>query len=383
LRFAPESRAPKLLVAAQPTRGVYIAGTAFIHREILAYRKRGGAVLVISEELDELFQLSDRILAMCHVSRPVRRRASRAVLTWPANVGQGSMTSAITRLVALPCIDSSDIAEALRSELDIGRSAAAALGRSAVEASRNGYYTNADGEKVDLRSLVQNACAAKRSIAPDDQLPAPKLRPVSETRVQVANETTLQASRRLFKAGLQPLALNFANGIHPGGGFLNGARAQEEVLCRSSALYLTLVGDPMYECHAGRPQPDSTDWAIYSPDVPVFRTDDGTVVEQPWPLSFVTSAAPYAPAIGQPASGDLLQKRIVRVLGVAAAYGHRSLVLGAWGCGAFKNDPHRTAKDFRQALKDDFAGLFSRVVFAVTDWSPERRFLGPFRDTFA
>jgi uncharacterized protein (TIGR02452 family) len=293
------------------------------------------------------------------------------------------MTSASTRLVTLPCIDSSDIAEARRSELDIGRSAAAALGRSAVEASRNGYYMNTDGEKVDLRSLVQNACAAKRTIAPDDQLPAPKLRPESETRVQVANETTLQASRRLFEAGLQPLALNFANGIHPGGGFLNGARAQEEVLCRSSALYLTLVGDPMYKFHAGRPQPDSTDWAIYSPDVPVFRTDDGTVVEQPWPLSFVTSAAPYAPAIGQPASGDLLQKRIVRVLGIAAAYGHRALILGAWGCGAFKNDPRRTAKDFRQALKDDFAGLFSQVVFAVTDWSPERRFLGPFRDTFA
>jgi uncharacterized protein (TIGR02452 family) len=293
------------------------------------------------------------------------------------------MTTVSTKLVVLPCIDSPEIAELRRRELGIGRSAAAALGRSAVDASRNGYYLNADGERVDLRSLVQTACAAKRSIAPDYHLPPPQLRPESETRVQVANETTLQASRRLFEAGLQPLALNFANGVHPGGGFLNGAKAQEEVLCRSSALYLTLAGDPMYECHARRPQPDSTDWTIYSPDVPVFRTDDGTAVEHPWPLAFLTSAAPYAPAIGQPASGDLLQKRILRVLGVAAAYGHRALILGAWGCGAFGNDPHRTAKDFRRALEDDFAGAFSHVVFAVADWSPERRFLGPFRDTFA
>jgi uncharacterized protein (TIGR02452 family) len=287
-----------------------------------------------------------------------------------------------SKFVILPCIDSPDIAASRRMELDIARSAAAALGRSAVEAAGNGYYLNRAGDKVDWRLLVQNACAAKRSIAPDDRLPVSKLRPEPETRVQVANETTLQASRRLVEAGLRPLALNFANGVHPGGGFLNGARAQEEVLCRSSALFLTLVDDPMYECHARRPRPDSTDWAIYSPDVPVFRKDDGTELDRPWLLAFVTSAAPYAPAIGQPESGDLLQKRILRVLAIASAHGHRALVLGAWGCGAFGNDPHRTAMDFRRALEDGFNGSFSHVVFAVTDWSPERRFLGPFRDAF-
>ena len=53
-----------------------------------------------------------------------------------------------------------------------------------------------------------------------------------------------------------------------------GARAQEEVLCRSSALFETLIGDMMYEEHRKRSLPDSTDWAIYSPNVPVFRTDD-------------------------------------------------------------------------------------------------------------
>ncbi|RMF58961.1 MAG: TIGR02452 family protein, partial [Calditrichaeota bacterium] len=179
------------------------------------------------------------------------------------------------------------------------------------------------------------------------------------------------------------VASNFANGIHPGGGFLSGARAQEEVLCRSSALYQTLVGDPMYEAHRKRPQPDSTDWAILSPDVPVFRTDDGTPLEEPWLLSFITCAAPYAPTVGQPRSGDLLQRRIHRVLAIARAYGYAALVLGAWGCGAFGNDPHRTARDFRQALETEFDGAFSDVVFAITDWSPERRFLGPFRDVFA
>ena len=220
------------------------------------------------------------------------------------------------------------------------------------------------------------------SIAPEAPLPPHHSIPFAETWIQVTNETTLGASRRLVEGGSKPLALNFANGIQPGGGFCGGARAQEEVLCRSSALYRSLVGDEMYAFHRLRPRPDSTDWAIYSPDVPVFRTDEGTALEQPWLLSILTCAAPYAPTIGRPEAADLLQHRIQRVLAVARAYGHTTLVLGAWGCGAFGNDPHRTAIDFREALEVDFNGAFREVVFAITDWSPERRFLGPFRDVF-
>jgi uncharacterized protein (TIGR02452 family) len=275
------------------------------------------------------------------------------------------------------------MAEARRRELDIPREIAAELGRSAVEAAQNGYYLNSSGEKVDWARLVNAACAAKRSIPPDAPLRNVQRVAFSEMHVQVTNETTLGASFRLVESGLRPLALNFANGVHPGGGFLGGARAQEEVLCRSSALYRTLVNDPMYEAHRKRSRPDSTDWAIYSPDVPVFRKDDGTELDRPWLLSFITCAAPVASRIGQPESGDLLQKRIHRVLAIAQAFGYSTLVLGAWGCGAFGNHPHRTAVDFRQALENDFRGAFSDVVFAITDWSPERKFLGPFRDVFA
>ncbi len=283
----------------------------------------------------------------------------------------------------LPCLDSPQMAASRRQELDIPRDLAAALGRSAVEAARKGFYVTKAGQQVVWRDAVHAACAAKRSIAPDAPLPSNQRMAFTATRLQVTNETTLGASRRLVERGLRPLALNFANGIHPGGGFLSGARAQEEVLCRSSALYQTLVDDPMYEAHRKRQQPDSTDWAIYSPDVPVFRLDDGTELPHPWLLSFITCAASYAPTIGQPLAGDLLQQRIHRVLAIARAYGHVALVLGAWGCGAFANDPSRTARDFRQALETDFSGAFSDIVFAIADWSPQRQFLGPFRDVFA
>ncbi len=283
----------------------------------------------------------------------------------------------------LPCLDSEQMAASRRQELNICSDVAAALGRSAVEAAREGLYVTKAGQKVFWRDAVEAACAVKLSIDPDVTLPSNERIAITETRVQVTNETTLGASLRLVERGLRPLALNFANGIHPGGGFIGGARAQEDVLCRSSALYHTLVDDPMYEEHRKRQLPDSSDLAIYSPEVPVFRMDNGTELQHPWLLSFITCAAPYAPVIGQPQSGDLLQKRIHRVLAIARSYGHSALVLGAWGCGAFGNDPHRAAIDFRQALENDYSGAFSEIVFAITDWSLERKFLGPFRDVFA
>jgi len=285
-------------------------------------------------------------------------------------------------LTVLPCLDSEAMALARQRELAVPHVYAAALGRAAVEAARSGGYAH-DGRTVAWDAEVRAAREGTVSIPPDAELPPHDAARFEATRVQVSNETTLGAARRLVDAGERPLALNFANGVHPGGGFLEGATAQEEVLCRSSALYLTLVGDAMYDAHARRPLPDATDWAIYSPAVPVFRTDDGTTLPRPWRLDVLTCSAPYAPGVGQPEAGDLLARRIHRVLAIARAYGHRALVLGAWGCGAFHNDPRRTARDFREALAGPFDGAFAEVVFAIADWSPERRFLGPFGDEFA
>jgi uncharacterized protein (TIGR02452 family) len=272
------------------------------------------------------------------------------------------------RLKILPCLDSPEMSTSRQKELDIPRNVAAQLGKSAVEAAIAGHYVNKADKKVDWSPYIQAACSAKLSIPPSAVLPTYDSIPFPETRIQVTNETTLGASSRLVSTNLKPLALNFANGIHPGGGFLNGARAQEEVLCRSSALYKTLCNDEMYAVHQKRKRPDSTDWAILSPDVPVFRTDDGTELEHPWLLSFITCAAPYAPSIGQPEAGNLLQQRIHRVLAIARAYRYSVLVLGAWGCGAFANDVWRTARDFRYALENEFCGAFSDVIFAITDW---------------
>lgn len=283
----------------------------------------------------------------------------------------------------LPCLDSDDLAAQMRSDLALRPELAESLGRSAVEAIELGYYLTNEG-KVEWGEAVRSACESKVSIASETELPTRGSSPFAETIVQVANETTLGASKRLVDGGKRPLALNFANGSETGGGFLRGATAQEEALCRSSALYATLVDDPMYDYHRKHELwAESSDWAILSPNVPVFRDDRGMELNEPWLLSFITCAAPYAPSVGHPRSKDLLRGRIVRVLSIARAYGYSELVLGAWGCGAFENDPRCTARDFRSAIEGEFAGAFGEVVFAITDWSPERRFLGPFRDVFS
>jgi uncharacterized protein (TIGR02452 family) len=286
--------------------------------------------------------------------------------------------------VNLPCLDSDEMAAARRRELGIPRGTAVELGRSAVTIATQGWYLFRSGQKVDLADSVAAARAGTRSLAPDADLgEAPSRAPLT-MHIQVSNETTLGAARRLWDGGrTRPVVLNFANGLNPGGGFLVGARAQEETLCRSSALYQTLQGDRMYEVHHAAGDPASSDWVIYSPDVPVFRDDTGQLLPQPWPLSVLTCAAPYAPHVGKQRSNALLEQRIQRVLAVARAQGHTEIILGAWGCGAFGNDPALTALSFRSALTGPFVDAFSQVVFAVTDWTPERRTLGDFRDAFA
>lgn len=278
-------------------------------------------------------------------------------------------------------IDSDEHAEERRRELDIDRSIARRLGTEAVRFIEQGWYPSPDGRRVAWADVVERARKAAITIPPDAQLPDGPASSCGTTLIEIANETALAAGRRLVEEGQRPLILNMANGIRPGGGFLSGARAQEESLCRSSALYATLLGDPMYAAHSGRPVPDSTDWAILSPEVPVFRDDLGRNLEQPWSVAFITCAAPYAPTVGEPAAGDVLERRIGRLLDIARAHGFTSLVLGAWGCGAFGNDPVRTAHSFHDHLHRR-PDAFEHIVFGITDWSPERRLLNPFAAAF-
>jgi uncharacterized protein (TIGR02452 family) len=267
------------------------------------------------------------------------------------------------------------------------RSQAAALGQETVRILKARHYQTATGKVIELGDLLERAVRGTVSYPPEESLPGapPGEKP---TRIEVVNETTLAVARRLVEAGHRPAALNFASAKHPGGGFLGGARAQEESLARASGLYACLEGNPMYAHHRAIGDALYTSYAIYSPDVPVFRTDEGELLEEPYLCSFLTSPAVNAKVVLERDRSrraevrEAMRERIGRVLTIAAVHGHEGLVLGAWGCGVFGNNTSEIAELFRAALRGPFRGVFSIVVFAIVDWSDERRFIGPFLKAF-
>ena len=270
----------------------------------------------------------------------------------------------------------------------LNRNRAAELGQETVRIIEAGGYRAPSGAAIDMRDALRRAQAGTRSYPPEHALPMP-LPFDGATAVEVVNETTLAAALRLVQRGHRPVALNFASAKHPGGGFLSGARAQEESLARSSGLYACLRDHPMYERHRAQHDAMYTSYAIYSPDVPVFRDDDGTLREEPFLCSFITAPAVNAQVVLQrqpsarPAIRAAMEERVTRVLAIAAAEGHTDLVLGAWGCGVFGNDTEEIASLFHEALQGPFRGVFSDIVFAVLDFSPHEPTIGPFRRLFA
>jgi uncharacterized protein (TIGR02452 family) len=257
------------------------------------------------------------------------------------------------------------------------------LGQEALVISNDGRYVGPNGP-VDLQTETWSSRYRTSYYGPGHRHPEGKSGPHA-TWIDVTNETTLSAHQRHQECGLNPVSLNFASATHPGGGFLRGATAQEEYLCRSSALYLTIKDCPMYALHQSREDHLYTDAMIYSPDVPVFRDDKHELLASFYRASFITSAAPLARLLRDEDFGrlqEVLLARIRKILAVAQVNGHDSIVLGAWGCGAYGNDGNQVADLFHATLNGEFAGAFKAVTFAVVDTSREQRYIGPFARRF-
>ncbi len=262
----------------------------------------------------------------------------------------------------------------------------------------SGHYNTASGQSVSIAAATAQCRDHTRLFMPDELQQIAADLPLSgeriDTRFDVANETTLMGARRLATATTERVGvLNFASARNPGGGFLTGSQAQEESLARTSSLHASLTSDaatPFYEFHRREASALYSDRMILSPDCPVFRDDEGGLLPSPYNITLLTSPAPNARALREndqqalPQLAAVLSQRAGRVLALALHAGCRHLVLGAWGCGVFGNDPTLVARIFAQHLAGArLGGKFNNVRFSVLDDSPGELTLAAFRHEFA
>lgn len=212
--------------------------------------------------------------------------------------------------------------------------------------------------------------------------------PEFSTEYLVTKEDSLDAAAGRDDQG-PTLVMNFANAHEPGGRFLTGGRGQEESLCRNSTLYASLCspdGVLLYLHNNLTQLPVDSDCMSLSPTVVVFRAGNGNLLERPFTTSVISVPAPdrrqRAREVEEDVLNTVMTRRIEKMVLTAAYYGYRTLILGAWGCGAYLHEARQVAEYFREVLVDrEFGRLFARIVFAVFDRHSNEK-LDMFRDVF-
>ena len=196
----------------------------------------------------------------------------------------------------------------------------------------------------------------------------------TQAKVTVSQKRSFEAAQAY--AGTRVAVLNFASASHPGGGVTTGAGAQEESLCRCSTLYHCLTDKKMLELfyipHRRNRTALHTDDCIYTPGVTVFKTDVSApepLDEKDWySVDVITCAAPnlrYGDVtITDEALTQLHLKRLRRILDIAICNGTENIVLGAFGCGAFMNDPKVVASATAEVIRD-YLFAFKNIKFAI------------------
>ncbi len=245
-------------------------------------------------------------------------------------------------------------------------------------------------EKISVEQQIQSSIQQTVTIAPDefDHLELKEINE-SSTSIVFKNGTTIEAlleERSDLKIGL----LNFASAKNPGGGFLGGASAQEESLARSSSLYASLVKDEtMYNYNRGRSTYLYSDYMIYSPDVVFWMDDSGKTLKTPLIADVLTAPAPNKGAMIQNSRPEQILElesafrcRMDKMFRLAASRKVECLILGAWGCGVFQNDPAEVAGYFQELLTSKYANRFQKVVFAVRDRSKNQAVYNAFSRAF-
>ena len=239
---------------------------------------------------------------------------------------------------------------------------------------------------MTLKNAIEHSLQEQRIYREKETIEAVREKKYKSTEVKVSCKRSFEAAKAYQNKKV--CVHNFASATNPGGGVIRGASAQEECLCRASTLFFNLNAkecwDKFYAPHRELHNPIYNEDCIYTPEVMVFKEDTDVPLAMPeedwYKVNVLTCAAPnlreQPSNCMNPHAGDkkvsltnqelfdLHVKRGRRILDVAAAHGNEVIILGAFGCGAFKNPPEVVAAVYRQLMKE-YDGAFETVEFAV------------------
>lgn len=274
--------------------------------------------------------------------------------------------------------------------------------RNTVDLVNQGWYITEDGATVHFESDEQ---MRKYSKLYSYKVVAHFAETYEKsTEIDVVNKDCLEVAIDLVNKGFNPAVLNMASRRNPGGGVTTGAGAQEETLFRRTNLFRSLYQFAPYAQQYGLEKshyqyPLHRDFGgVYTPNAMVFRESEAygyKLMNKPLKLSFISVAGMNRPQLIYedtaiaPQLVYAVKNKIRTILAIGLDNKHDSLVLGAFGCGAFRNPPKHIAYLFHEVLnEDEFKNKFRRIVFAIIDdhntchsHNPEGNFL-PFKEVF-
>lgn len=218
----------------------------------------------------------------------------------------------------------------------------------------------------EVHEMIENTLYYRNTALDRLEKPVNKNKP----KFVVSNKDTVKAVEDQVSLYGSSCALNFASAKYPGGGFLTGAMAQEEAICYRTTLYGSLSNQiKAYEYSRSHLNNGLySTWVIYSPNVRIIRDKNMNLVLDRIKFSAITCPAPNRSVY----KGNIkdvnkaLYERCKLILEVAALNGEKNLVLGAFGCGVFKNNPKDVAEIFYKILVDEeMMYYFDNIEFAI------------------
>ena len=251
--------------------------------------------------------------------------------------------------------------------------------RETVEIVKSGgYELNGKFIEIDNSGVVENAVLF-------DSPPKNKKEGKENTKISVIQGDCLEVAELLVKSGLNPAVLNMASGSKPGGGVRHGAGAQEENLFRRTNLFLSMYQFATYAEEYGIKRNEKQyplnrkTGGVYSPNITVFRSSESTgyeLLNEPFKISVISVAAINSPDLeeidGKIKIAEHLieheKEKIRTILRIGINFNHDSLVLSAFGCGAYKTPPKHMAELFKEVFEEDeFKNHFKLIVFAIIE----------------